>query len=211
MTDDPTRVSDPEVAKNLFGRNWRAIKQYVDILGNDGVLRGLIGPRETDRLWDRHVLNSVAITDLIRANVEVVDVGSGAGLPGIPLAVLRPDLRVTLLEPLLRRVTFLTETVEALGLTDRVRVVRGRAEEHREQYDVVASRAVAPLGRLVQWCAPLRRPDGVILALKGRSAADEVAEARPVLTATRLAAELLAVSAHPSVEPATVVRLSLRD
>ena len=137
----------------------------------------------------------------------MVDVGSGAGLPGIPLAMLRPDLRVTLLEPLLRRVTFLSETVDALGLDDRVRVVRARAEEHAEQYDVVVARAVAPLGRLVGWCAPLRRPDGVILAIKGRSAADEVAEAGPVLAETGLAVELLSVRAHPSLEPATVVRL----
>ena len=102
----------------------------------------------------------------------MVDVGSGAGLPGIPLAILRPDLRVTLLEPLLRRVTFLSETVTALGLDERVRVVRARAEEHAEQYDVVVARAVAPLGRLVGWCAPLRRTNGVILAIKGRSAAE---------------------------------------
>ena len=170
--------------------------------------RGLIGPRETDRLWQRHVLNSVAITGLTRADAELVDVGSGAGLPGIPLALLRPDLRVTLLEPLLRRVTFLTETVEALDLTDRVRVVRGRAEDHAEQYDVVAARAVAPLARLVQWCAPLRRPSGVILALKGRSAAAEVAEAGPELAETGLVVEQLSVSAHPSLEPATVIRLS---
>ena len=113
------------------------------------------------------------------------------------MALLRPDLRVTLLEPLLRRVTFLSETVAALDLTDRVRVVRGRAEEHAEQYDVVAARAVAPLGRLVQWCAPLRRADGVILAIKGRSAADEVAEAGPELAETGLTVEQLSVSAHP--------------
>ena len=171
----------------------------------------MIGPREADRLWDRHVLNSVAISGLTRADAELVDVGSGAGLPGIPLAVLRPDLRVTLLEPLLRRVTFLTETVAALGLADRVRVVRGRAEEHDEQYDVIAARAVAPLGRLVRWCAPLRRPDGVILAVKGRSAAEEIAEAGPVLAATGLNVEQLSVRAHPSLEPATVIRLSAGD
>ncbi len=115
----------------------------------------------------------------------MVDVGSGAGLPGIPLALLRSDLKVTLLEPLLRRVTFLSETVAALGLDSRVRIVRGRAEEHAEQYDAVVSRAVAPLGRLVGWCTPLRRADGVILAIKGQSAADEVTEAGPVLAGDR--------------------------
>ena len=141
----------------------------------------------------------------------MVDVGSGAGLPGIPLAILRPDLRVTLLEPLLRRVTFLSEAVTALRLDDRVRVVRARAEEHTEQYDVVVARAVAPLSRLVGWCTPLRRTDGVILAIKGQSAAEEVAEAGPVLAETGLAVEVLSVSAHPSLGPATVVRLGPAD
>ena len=204
-------MSDSATAQEVFGPRWPVIKRYIDILATDGVVRGLIGPRETDRLWDRHVLNSVAISGLIDAGASLVDVGSGAGLPGIPLAVLRPDLQVTLLEPLLRRVTFLTATVTDLGLADRVRVVRGRAEEHDEQYDVVVARALAPLSRLVQWCTPLRRPGGVILALKGRSAGDEIAQARSVVARSGLAVELLAVSAHPSLEPATVVRLGAGD
>jgi 16S rRNA (guanine527-N7)-methyltransferase len=204
-------LTDVAVADELFGSASSVIKQYVDILRTDGVARGLIGPRETDRLWDRHILNSAAIAGLTRADAEVVDVGSGAGLPGIPLAVLRPDLRVTLLEPLLRRVTFLSETLDRLALGDRVRVVRDRAEEHSEQYDVVVARAVAPLGRLVQWCGPLRRPDGVILALKGRSAAAEIAEAGAVLAQSGLVVEQLSVRAHPSAEPATVVRLGAGD
>jgi 16S rRNA (guanine527-N7)-methyltransferase len=208
--DELAGLNDSEVVEAVFGPTVGIIKQYVDILATDGVVKGLIGPRETDRLWDRHVLNSVAISGLTRKNAEVVDVGSGAGLPGIPLAVLRPDLRVTLLEPLLRRVTFLSETVTALGLDGRVRVVRGRAEEHSEHYDVVASRALAPLGRLVRWCAPLRRADGLILALKGRSAADEIADADQVLAATGLAVELMSISAHPALEPATVLRLGPR-
>lgn len=199
------------IAAEVFGPALELIKQFVDILGSEGVARGVIGPREVDRLWDRHVLNSVAISGLTRADAVLVDVGSGAGLPGVPLAILRPDLEVTLLEPLLRRVTFLSETVAALGIGDRVRVVRGRAEEHREQYDVVAARAVAPLSRLVPWCTPLRRPDGVILAIKGRSAAAEIAEAGPVLATTGLAVEQLSVSAHPAAEPTTVVRLGPPD
>jgi 16S rRNA (guanine527-N7)-methyltransferase len=203
-------LSGVEVVDEVFGDHSLEIKQFVDILATDGVTRGLIGPRETDRLWDRHIYNSVAISGLTRKNAEVVDVGSGAGLPGIPIAVLRPDLRVTLLEPLLRRVSFLTETVDRLRLGDRVRVVRGRAEEHREQYDVVVARAVAPLSRLVQWCAPLRRPTGVILALKGRSAAEEIADAGPALARTGLTVEQLSVTAHPAVEPATVLRLAAR-
>ena len=116
-----------------------------------------------------------------RHRQPVADVGSGAGLPGIPLALLRPDLRVTLIEPLLRRCTFLTETVEKLGVADRVQVVRSRAEDHHQTYDFVVARALAPLDRLIGWCNPLRAGGGVILALKGESAPDEVAAARPQL------------------------------
>lgn len=199
-----------DVAREVFGPAIKSIKQYVDILGTDGVNRGVIGPREADRLWDRHILNSVALTSLVPADAEVVDVGSGAGLPGIPLAILRPDLQITLLEPLLRRTTFLTESVAALGLGDRVRVVRGRAEEHQERYAVVMSRAVAPLARLIAWCAPLRRRDGIVLALKGRSAADEITLSGAELRRARLEAELISVSAHPEAESATVVRLTTR-
>ena len=118
------------------------------------------------------------LADLLPQGSTVVDVGSGAGIPGIPLAVLRPDLQMTLLEPLLRRFNFLTQTVENLGITN-TDVVRGRAEEHPGRYDVVTARAVAPLGRLVEWCDPLREPGGVILALKGRSATDELTAAAP--------------------------------
>ena len=201
----------PAVIEQIFGPSTGLVSKYVDILAGEGVVRGLIGPREADRLWDRHILNSVAVTSLVAREATVVDVGSGAGLPGIPLAVLRPDLRVTLLEPLLRRVNFLNEAVEVLGLADRVTVVRGRAEEHRQRYGVVLARAVAPLVKLVPWCAPLRSPTGTILALKGRSAAEELSAAEPMLVSRGLAAELLRVGAHPDVEPATVVRLSPRS
>ena len=159
-------------------------------------------------MWDRHILNSVAVAQLVAQKLTVIDVGSGAGLPGIPLALLRPDLRVTLLEPLLRRVNFLTEVIDVLDLADRVAVVRGRAEEHRERYAVVLARAVAPLVKLVPWCAPLRSPNGTILALKGRSAAAELSAAQPALARAGLVAEVLAVRAHPDLDPATVVRLT---
>jgi 16S rRNA (guanine527-N7)-methyltransferase len=198
------------VVEQTFGPATGQIRKYVDILRVEGVTRGLIGPREVDRIWDRHILNSAAVGSLVHQDATVVDVGSGAGLPGIPLAVLRPDLRVTLLEPLLRRVTFLNEAVEALGLNDRVTVVRARAEEHQERYAVVLARAVAPLVKLVPWCAPLRSPTGTILALKGRSAAAELSAAEPVLARTGLAADVVTVRAHPDAEPATVVRLTSR-
>lgn len=203
-----TTVSEPAAVVELYGAQLESIKQYVDILASRGIDYGLIGPREADRLWERHVLNSAAVSELVPRAACVVDVGSGAGLPGLPLAILRPDLHVTLLEPLLRRTRFLELAVDELGLSKRVGVIRGRAEDHRQRYDVVTARAVAPLVRLIPWCAALRRPRGVILALKGGSAAEEVAHAKAELRAARLVAEILAVRAHPGVDPATVVRLS---
>jgi 16S rRNA (guanine527-N7)-methyltransferase len=196
-----------EAAREVYGCQFALISRYVDILKSMGIEWGLLGPREADRLWDRHILNSAALSELIAKDRTVADVGSGAGLPGIPLAILRPDLRMTLIEPLLRRSTFLTRTVEELGIADRVEVVRSRAEDHHRTYDVVISRAVAPLDRLIGWCNPLRAPGGMILALKGTSAAAEVASAERQLEAARLYAEVVSVRAHPDVEPATVVRL----
>jgi 16S rRNA (guanine527-N7)-methyltransferase len=203
------RVIEPaDVAHELYGDQFPLLNRYVDILGSTGVEWGLLGPNEADRIWDRHILNSTALSGLIATDSAVADVGSGAGLPGIPLAILRVDLGITLIEPLLRRSIFLTETIEELELADRVEVVRSRAEDHHQTYDVVVARALAPLERLIGWCNPLRAPDGVILALKGSSAADELASARQALEAAQLDAEVLMVRAHPYVEPATVVRLS---
>jgi 16S rRNA (guanine527-N7)-methyltransferase len=196
-----------EIARGIYGAEFPAINRYVDILRSTAVEWGLLGPREAERLWDRHILNSAALSELIPADSAVADVGSGAGLPGIPLAILRPDLRVTLIEPLLRRSTFLTQTVEELQISDRVEVVRSRAEDHRQNYHIVVARALAPLDRLIGWCNPLRAPDGVILALKGASAADEIAAAGRQLQAAQLQAEVLKVRAHPDVLSATVVRL----
>lgn len=194
-------------AEEVFGPSYESVSRYVDILSTRGIEWGLIGPREGDRLWDRHVLNSAALADLLLEGSTVADVGSGAGLPGIPLAILRPDLQVALVEPLLRRSTFLVQAVDELGLADRVSVVRARAEEHRQRYDVVTARALAPLDRLVTWCDPLRSPGGIILALKGRSAVDELEGAQRTLAVRRLTGEVLSVRAHPSVDPTTVVRV----
>jgi 16S rRNA (guanine527-N7)-methyltransferase len=199
-------VSAP--ARELYGDHYGLISRYVDLLSTTGVEWGLIGPREVDRLWERHILNCAALNDLIPTGASVADVGSGAGLPGIPLALLRPDLQVSLIEPLLRRSNFLTQAVDDLGITDRVTVLRCRAEDHRGRYDAVTSRALAPLGRLVDWCAPLRAADGVILALKGSSAADEVQQATQTLSRHRLTASVLVARAHAEAEPTTVVRLS---
>ena len=149
-----------QIAREVFGESYDAASRYVDILSSRGVDWGLIGPREVDRLWSRHLLNSVAMANLIAPSATLLDVGSGAGLPGIPLAILRPDLKVTLLEPLLRRANFLTEAVDELGLQETVTVVRGRAEDHRQTYQVVTGRAVAALPKLLGWCLPLVAPKG---------------------------------------------------
>ncbi len=191
-----------------FGPAAQSIRQYVDILSTRGIAWGLLGPREGDRLWERHTLNSVAVASLIPGDATVVDVGSGAGLPGLPLALFRPDLMVTLLESLLRRSEFLQLAVDELGLQDRVRVVRARAEEHRECYQVVTARAVAPLERLVGWCEPLMERGGALLALKGSSAADELAASADALRARGLvgAVHELAVPGTDEVTWAVEIR-----
>src|SRR3954463_10834155 len=154
-----------------FGAGADRATRFAELLTVRGVERGLIGPREVDRLWERHLLNSVAVAECVPKGASVIDVGSGAGLPGIPLAIARPDLDVVLLEPMARRIAWLEEAVTKLEL-DNVRVVRGRAEEKdvRQRYgnrDVATARAVAPLGKLAAWCLPLLRTGGQLVALKG--------------------------------------------
>lgn len=167
----------PSSVAQVFGDQADLAVKYVEILAGAGLERGLMGPRERPRLWDRHVLNSAAAASHIADAESVVDIGSGAGLPGIPLALARPDLRITLVEPLLRRVNFLEEVIDELGVD--VRVIRGRAEEkvviaEAGDSDVVTSRAVAPLAKLAGWSAPLLRDGGRMVALKGASAAEEI-------------------------------------
>jgi 16S rRNA (guanine527-N7)-methyltransferase len=149
--------------------------RFADLLATEATVRGLIGPREVPRLWARHLLNCAVVTDLVAEGASVADIGSGAGLPGLVMAIRRPDLTVALVEPLLRRTTFLDEAVERLGLPN-VRVVRARAEELHggELFDVVTSRAVAPMDRLSRWSLPLVRTGGLFLAMKGSSAQAEV-------------------------------------
>lgn len=175
-TAEPLPATPPG-ASSVFGDRIGLAERYVAWLAGAGLERGLMGPRERPRLWDRHVLNCAAAGSGIGAGETVVDIGSGAGLPGIPLALARPDLSITLVEPLLRRVTFLEEVIGDLGID--VRVVRGRAEEKGVRAesggaDVVTSRAVAPLAKLAGWSAPLLRPGGRMVALKGVSAEEEV-------------------------------------
>lgn len=175
-----------DAAQTFFGDRLPLATAYAEILATDGVVRGLIGPREAPRIWERHLLNCAAVAELIPPGSSVIDVGSGAGLPGLVLAVARPDLSVVLVEPLARRTAFLDEVVTSLGLDQSVTVVRGRAEEYARSPsskalppgDIVTARAVASLDRLAGWCLPLTTVGGRVLALKGASAADEVAEHR---------------------------------
>ena len=190
----------------MFADRLPLAKQYVDLLTSAGVERGLIGPREVPRIWDRHVLNCAVVVPRVPVGATVADVGSGAGLPGLVWAIARPDLRVTLIEPLLRRTTFLDEAVEALGL-NQVTVLRARAEDVRETFDVVTARAVAPLEKLAAWCLPLVRPGGVLLALKGQTAEEEVASSRVSLH--KMGATDIVVSSHGDLQvPTTVVEVT---
>ncbi|MFX4271625.1 16S rRNA (guanine(527)-N(7))-methyltransferase RsmG [Propionibacteriaceae bacterium Y1685] len=195
------------LAGEVFGDRTPMAELYAQILVGRGLEWGLLGPREADRIWDRHLLNSVAPASLIGENASVADIGSGAGLPGLPLAILRPDLRVTCVEPLLRRANFLELAVEELGLGEQVDVVRARAEEHDGTYDVVTSRALAPLDKLVRWSWPLVDRGGAVLAIKGASAEQEVTRHSSLLARQKLTAEVLSVRAHPSAEATTVVRV----
>jgi 16S rRNA (guanine527-N7)-methyltransferase len=206
--------STPDAARGAFpyGRLELA-ERYAEILATDGVERGLIGPREAPRLWERHLLNCVALEAVIPTQSAVCDIGSGAGLPGLVLAIARPDLEIELVEPLLRRTTFLSETVAALGLSN-VRVTRGRAEAlHGERrYGVVTSRAVAPLDRLLGWSMPLVEPHGCLVAMKGSSVEEEIEAAADTLQKLGCAApEVLDVGAGDGGSTTRVVRVSWAD
>jgi 16S rRNA (guanine527-N7)-methyltransferase len=193
----------------VFGERLDDAVRYAELLADAGVRRGLIGPREVPRLWERHLLNCAVLSEVVPEGVTVCDVGSGAGLPGIPLALVRPDLRITLLEPLLRRTTFLQEVVELLGL-DHVTVVRGRAEEvlgTLPPVHVVTARAVAPLDRLAGWGIPLLRPYGEMLALKGDTAEEELLGARAALHKLGVVETSITQCGEGVVDPlSTVVR-----
>jgi 16S rRNA (guanine527-N7)-methyltransferase len=197
------------IAREVFDEALPVAERYAAFLADAGVERGLIGPREADRLWERHLINCAVVSEAVPADAQVVDIGSGAGLPGIVLAIVRPDLRITLLEPLLRRTTFLDECVQMLDLRN-VEVRRARAEEVAKEFsvDVATARAVAPLERLAKWALPLLRPGGELLALKGERAQAELDEAEPVLK--RLGArstELLQVGRGMVDPPTTLVRV----
>ncbi len=211
----PERVCAPpelaQVAEQVFGERVGLAERFAWHLSTTGVERGLLGPRETERIWDRHLLNCALVHRLVPAGCDVVDVGSGAGLPGIALAIARPDLSVRLVEPLIRRTTWLDEVVSALGLTT-VAVDRGRAEDvARASADVVTARAVAGLPQLAAWCLPLLRRTGVLLAMKGESAREELMRSVGDLESLGGVAWDVCDIAAPGVSRTYVVRVAVGD
>ena len=203
--------SERAAAEAVFGERLPLAERYVQHLATTGIERGLIGPREVPRLWVRHVLNCAVVQEYIAPNASVADVGSGAGLPGLCLAIARPDLKLTLIEPLERRVIWLNEVVEDLGL-ENVTVLRSRAElaVGAVEADVVTARAVSALVGLLDITLPILRGTGELLALKGRSAAEEITKAKKKLN--RYGAretEILTAGGDLLEEPTTVVRVRL--
>ena len=213
----PAQAPEPvgeelRAAEEIFGDRLDLARRYVGHLSDSGIERGLIGPREVPRLWVRHVLNCAVVQELIPQGASVVDVGSGAGLPGLCLALARPDLSLTLVEPLERRVIWLDEVVRDLELGDSVRILRGRGEQivGEVEADIVTARAVSALGGLLDITLPILRGTGQLLALKGRSAEEEVRKARKKLSKYGAReTEILTVGDRLLSEPTTVVRVSL--
>ena len=200
----------PASAARIFGESLAKAQRYVSSLAAHGVERGLIGPRERERLWTRHILNCAAVSSLLHLG-HVIDVGSGAGLPGIPLAIIRADVDFTLLEPMERRVAWLTEQVQDLAL-ENVTVLRGRAQDSNLQNagDQVTARAVSALSSLIPLVSPLAKPGGELLLLKGGNAAAELAAASKQVRAARLHdVEILALGAEYLEQPTTVVRATV--
>lgn len=185
----------PDAGENLT--------RFAHWLTGAGIERGFLGPREVDRIWDRHIANCAVVEELIPPNSKVFDIGSGAGLPGLVLAIVRPDITIGLIEPLMRRSEFLKEVVADLGISQQVTVMRGRAEELKgHTAPVITARAVAPLGKLLTWSLPLTSKGGQILAMKGSSAADEIAEAADILKGRK--AEIV-LCGQGIVDPQTTV------
>jgi 16S rRNA (guanine527-N7)-methyltransferase len=203
-------AATPAAAAEIFGPRLEVAERYAELLAGAAVERGLLGPREAERVWDRHILNSTAIAELLDSGDRIVDIGSGAGLPGIPLAIARADLQVVLVEPMLRRSQFLQSAVSELDLP--VEVVRGRAEDQPVldrlggRMDAAVSRAVAALDKLTRWSLPLLRPGGRLLALKGESARDEVNRHRRVMASLGATdVRVVTCGANYLDPPATVV------
>lgn len=192
-----------------FGAAWPTVSRFAALLREQGELRGLLGPREQSRLWERHLLNSAAVVQHLPRTGAIADVGSGAGLPGIVVAAMLPEAELVLIDPMERRTQWLEEVVAELGLSN-ARVVRARAEEldGALEADAVTARAVAAMDKLARWCLPLLRDGGTLVALKGRSAGDELEKAKYVLRKLGGdAGEVLDAPTIPGVDSTTVVRV----
>ncbi|MCT1607223.1 16S rRNA (guanine(527)-N(7))-methyltransferase RsmG [Nesterenkonia massiliensis] len=204
--------SERNAAQTLFGDRLALAERYVEHLCTTGIEHGLLGPREVPRMWSRHVLNCAVLGTVLEAGVNVADVGSGAGLPGLAVAIARPDIEMTLIEPMERRVDWLSAVIADLGL-DNVQVIRARAEEVTDEVmaDVVTARAVSALKKLIPLTVPLLDDDGQLLLLKGRSAGEEIEAASKVIKKQRLRTpEVLVLGADLLEEPTTVVRVRRR-
>jgi len=212
MTEDLSLTAEETMAaEKIFGDRLDLAKRYVEHLATSGIERGLLGPREVPRLWSRHVLNCAVIEEVMDKNAEVADVGSGAGLPGLCLAIARPDLKLTLIEPLERRCIWLSEVIEDLGLTN-VTVMRGRAEQMVDVVNAryVTARAVSALTNLAGLTIPLLHGQGELIAIKGRSAAEEIAKAtKAIRKLGGKETEVLTVGETILAEPTTVVRIKV--
>ncbi len=215
MSDEQLGSFEPEAepaeAAAVFGENIAQARQFFDLLVRDGDLLGLVGPRELPKLWSRHILNSAVVAELVEDGQLVGDVGSGAGFPGIPMAIMRPNVRFVLIEPMERRSSWLADVVvPELGLQN-VKVLRGRAEEAPlRNYDVVTARAVSALPKLLRMLAPLAVKGGEILALKGSKAQQEIDDSLPLVKKLKLDSfEIVTVGENFLADPTTVVRVRL--
>ena len=208
---DFTPEVEPKEAQEVYGEYIGQARQYFDLLVRDGDLLGLIGPRELPKLWSRHILNSAVVADLVEDGQLVADVGSGAGFPGIPMAILRPKVRFVLIEPMERRANWLADVVvPTLGL-ENVKVLRGRAEEAPlRNYDVTTARAVSALPKLLRMLVPLTAPGGLVLAMKGSKAQEEIEESKSLAKKLKLGSfGIVTVGENLLVDPTTVVRVRL--
>jgi 16S rRNA (guanine527-N7)-methyltransferase len=201
----------PEVAEAIFGSNFEKATKYANLLARDSETLGLLGPRELDKLWSRHILNSAVVSELVDSGMKVADIGSGAGLPGLPVAIAKPDCQMTLVEPMERRSDWLKEVVGELEL-DNVRVFRVRGEDLDPQFDVVMARAVAALPKLIRFAIPGVLPGGRLLALKGAKAEEEIEEAKKLAKKFKLDSfEVVYAGGDKLEEPTKLVEVKVRD